>query len=89
MGLLVIHHKVKNFVAWKPVYDGNAAARKAAGFSNDRVLRSVDDPNDVTVIMEFAELGKAKAFVGSADLKSAMQRAGVIEPVSVHFLDKA
>jgi hypothetical protein len=41
MGMLVVHHKVKNFAAWKPVYDKHAAARKAAGLtllSRDRTL---------------------------------------------------
>jgi hypothetical protein len=86
--MLVVHHKVKNFAAWKPVYDKHAAARKAAGLTKDHVLQSVDDPNPVTVIMDFSDASKAKAFAASADLKAAMNSAGVVGAPAIHILKK-
>jgi hypothetical protein len=88
MGMVVIHHKVKDFAAWKPAYDKHAAARKAAGLSKDHVLRSVDDPNAVTVVLDFSDVGKAKAFAASADLKAAMTSAGVVGKPDIHILSK-
>jgi hypothetical protein len=47
------------------------------GASYQAVYESTDDPNDVTVVHDFKSLEKAKAFAASAELKSAMQGAGV------------
>jgi hypothetical protein len=88
MGMIVVHHQVRDFASWKTVYDMHAGARKAAGLTRDHVLQSVEDPNSVTVVLDFSDLGKAKAFAASADLKAAMQSAGVLGTPSVHILKK-
>ena len=64
MGMIVVHHKVKNFAAWKLSFDGHAPVRKAAGLSKAHVLQAVDDPNAVTVLLDFTDAGKAKAQLG-------------------------
>jgi hypothetical protein len=51
MGVLIIHHKVKGFATWKPVYDGHDAIRKGAGLTKGHVFRGVSDPNMVTIIL--------------------------------------
>jgi hypothetical protein len=43
----------------------------------------VDDGNDVTVWHDFSDVDAAKAFSGSAELKAAMQGAGVVGPPTV------
>lgn len=88
MGMLVIHHRVKDFATWKPAYDRHASKRKAAGLTRDHVLQSVDDPNDVTIVMDFADLAKAKAFGASGDLKTVMKAAGVIGKPEILILKK-
>ena len=88
MGMIVIHHKVKEFASWKSGYDKHAGIRKAAGLNHDHVLQSVDDPNTVTVVMDFANLAKAKAFAASADLKTVMKAAGVVGTPAIHLLKK-
>lgn len=52
------------------------------------MLRSVDDPNAVTVVLDFSDIGKAKAFVASADLKAVMTSAGVVGRPDIHILSK-
>jgi quinol monooxygenase YgiN len=88
MGMIIVHHKVKDFGAWKPLYDKHAGARKAAGLTKAHVLQSVDDPNTVTVVMDFSDVHKAKAFAASEDLKTAMKLAGVVGAPSIHILKK-
>jgi quinol monooxygenase YgiN len=88
MGMVVIHHKVKDFAAWKLAYDRHAPARKAAGLSKAHVLQALGDPNMVTVVLDFSDAGKAKAFGGSADLKNAMKAAGVVGKPVIHILNK-
>ena len=43
---LTIHHKVKDYAAWRKGYDDHEKARHAAGITNGRVFRSAEDPND-------------------------------------------
>ena len=88
MGMIVAHHHVKDFAAWKLVYDKHAADRKAAGLTKDHVLQSVDDPNAITIVMDFSNFTRAKAFAASADLKAAMRLAGVVGKPDIHILNK-
>jgi hypothetical protein len=88
MGMLVVHHQVKDFAAWKPAYDRHADKRKAAGLTHDHVLQAVDDRNAVTIVMDFADLARAKAFAASPDLKAVMKAAGVVGTPTIHILKK-
>ena len=88
MGMIVVHHNVKDFTAWMTIYDKHAEARKAAGLSRDHVLQAMDDPNAVTVVLDFANFDKAKAFAASTDLKDAMKLAGVVGKPTIHILRK-
>jgi hypothetical protein len=89
MPFLLIRHKVKDFAAWKPVFEDHSATRKAAGSKGGYLLRNHDDPNEVVVLLEVEDLGKARQFAQSADLKEAMQRAGVVDRPDTYFLDEA
>ena len=89
MGVLIIHHKVQDFDAWRPHYDKHAPARKAAGLTKEHVFRAVADPNLVTIVMEFSDLGKAQAFGASADLAQAMKAAGVVGKPEIHIMNRA
>ena len=82
---LTIHHKVKDYAAWRAGYDGHEKSRLAAGITNGRVFRSVEDPNDVVVLQDVADVAKARTWVGSDDLKTAMQKSGVVGSPSIRF----
>ena len=89
MPLVVIRHKVNDYAVWKKAYDNHAGARAEAGYSKGRVTRSADDPNEVVLLFEVTDLAKAKAFGASAELKSAMQGAGVADEPDLYFLSDA
>lgn len=79
---LFIRHKVKDYAEWRKVYDEHGEAREKAGAKMAKVFRTDGDDNDVTVVVHFADAAAAKAFADNADLKSAMEKAGVTgEPV--------
>jgi len=82
---LTIHHKVKDYAVWRASYDGGEKSRHSAGITNGRVFRSAEDPNDVVVLQDVADLTKAHAWAGSDDLKTGMQKSGVIGSPSVRF----
>ena len=87
MGLMIIHHKVNDFAAWKPIYDAHEPKRIGAGLSNGRVFQSVDDGNDVVILFDMADAQRARDFAASEDLRTTMARAGVLGPPTLHFLD--
>lgn len=73
----VIQHRVKDYDAWRQVYDGFADVQNAGGVTHESVHRAKDDPNSLLVIHGFAEVAEAEAFLASTELRDAMQRAGV------------
>ena len=89
MGFIIIRHKVKDFASWKKVFDDHAPARGTAGLSNAQLFRSADDPSEVVILFDTDDIAKAKQFIWSADLKSAMTAAGVIDKPDVFVLTDA
>jgi hypothetical protein len=59
--------------------------RHSAGITNGRVFRRAEDPNDVVVVQDVTDVAKARTFVTSEDVKSAMQKSGVIGSPSIRF----
>jgi hypothetical protein len=74
---LFIRHKVRNYAKWRKLYDAFGAERRAMGVVGQGVYRAADDPKDVTVWHDFANMRKAKLFASSTKLKAAMRDAGV------------
>ena len=82
---LTIHLKVKDFNAWRTSYNGNEKNRVSAGITNGRVFRSADDPNDVVILQDVADVAKARTWLGSPEMKTAMEKSGVIGSPSIRF----
>jgi hypothetical protein len=82
---LTIHHKVKDYPAWRKGYDEHEKSRASAGVTNGKVFRSAEDPNDVLIVMDVADAAKARTWLGGSDLKAAMEKAGVVGPHVVRF----
>jgi hypothetical protein len=87
MGVMIVHHAVRDYAAWRPAYDAHEAARRAAGLTNGRVFRSTEDPNDILILFDTSDRRRAEEFGGSEDLKSAMQNSGVIGQPKLRFAD--
>jgi hypothetical protein len=82
---LTIHHKVADYATWRAGYDAHEKSRTSAGITNGRAFRSAEDPNDVVVLLDVADVAKARAWLGSDDLKAAMQKSGVVGSASIRF----
>jgi hypothetical protein len=82
---LTIHHKVQDYTKWRSGYDAHETSRRSAGITNGRVFRNAEDPNDVMVLQDVADVAKARTWVASEDLKSAMQKAGVVGSPTIRF----
>ena len=90
MVYIYVRQKVEDYARWREGYDTHAAARQAAGATDEgNVMRNVDDPNEITVLLGWSDLQRARAFTLSASLKEAMNDAGVIGPPEIRFLESA
>ena len=86
---VIIRHKVADYGRWKEVFDAHLNTRKANGEIAHRLLLSVEDPRDVTLVMDWDGLERARRFAGSDELKQAMQKAGVVGEPEIRFLEDA
>ncbi len=86
MYYMLIRHKVKEYPAWKKVYDAHLSMRDKAGLTEKFVLQAEDDPHEVIILHEVRDLGKAKAFTESKDLHDRMKEAGVTDKPDIYFL---
>jgi hypothetical protein len=86
MRYLLVRHKVAEFDQWKSAYDAHLPAREKAGLVEGHLLRNIDDPNEVLILFEVADLQKAREFVDSADLRAAMEKAGVVDKPDIYHL---
>ena len=82
---VTIHVKVKDYAAWRTAYDGHEKSRLSAGITNGRVFRRAEDPNDLVILQDVADVPKARSWFGSEDLKAAMQKSGVIGSPNIRF----
>lgn len=88
MPYMLIRHKVRDYAKWKPIYDAHGVQRKASGEKSARLFRSAGDPNEIVLLFEWDSLDNARRFIGSEDLRQAMQRAGVADKPDVFFLEE-
>ena len=82
---LTVHLKVKDFNAWRTSYNGHEKDRASAGITNGRVFRSPDDPSDVVILQDVADVAKARTWLGSNEMKAAMEKSGVLGSPSIRF----
>jgi len=82
---LTVHIKVKDFNAWRTSYNGHEKDRVTAGITNGRVFRSAEDPNDVVILQDVADVAKARAWFGSTEMKSTLEKSGVVGSPSIRF----
>ena len=86
MALMVIHHNVRDYAKWRPAYDAHESKRSGAGITNGRVYRNAEDPNDLVVFLNVADVAKARAWASGEDLKTTMEKAGVLGAPAIHFI---
>jgi len=77
MVTVIVRHRVKDYDAWKPVFDDHGDVRRKHGSLGHQLYRATDDPNMVIVVNHFRDAAGAQAFAADPSLPAAMQRGGV------------
>jgi hypothetical protein len=78
MAVIIVRQKVKDFVAWKSVYDQYNDARKDIGVKMAAIHRDPDDPNTVIVMHQFDNIDEVYNFSESEEGRAIMERSGII-----------
>jgi hypothetical protein len=86
---MFVRHEVGDYAKWRQAYDDFDQKRTELGVRSHGVYRSVDDANDVTAYHDFDSIDAARSFAESADLREAMQKAGVSGAPQIWFVEEA
>jgi quinol monooxygenase YgiN len=85
MDYVLIIHAVKDYSAWKQVFDGAADIRKAAGEQSYQLLKYESSANTVVHFSQWASLAQARAFFESPQLVQIRKDAGVEAPEFIYL----
>jgi hypothetical protein len=88
MTTVIVTHEVKNYSDWKKVYDEDEVNRRKAGFKITGLYRSVDNPNNITIVGEAPSAEAVNQFMSNPELKAAMEKGGVLGMPDVKVLSK-
>ncbi len=86
---VIVRHKVADFNRWKQAFDAHLNRRMGAGETGFRIFHAVEDPRDVTLLLDWEGLDSARRFMNSDDLRQAMQQAGVVGTPEVNYVQDA
>lgn len=87
MAHLAVRHHVRDYAAWKRVFDEFAPTRRAGGEIDYQIYHVDDDRNNIIVLMEWDSIANAKAFTASDALREAMGNAGVDSEPVIFYLN--
>lgn len=78
MVFIQMRFTVADYKTWREAFDSNDGFRRAGGWTGTgQVLRDVADPNTITLVMEWQDAEKAKAFLNDPALAERMKASGV------------
>ena len=84
MPLLRIEHRVADYEGWKQAFDGDPADRKGSGVKRYWIMRSIDDPQQVLIDLEFDTIGQAEALLAAMrKIWNQVQGKVIFEPQAI------
>lgn len=86
---VLVRQKVADYGRWKEAFDAHLSARKRAGETGFRLFHSVEDPHQIFLLLDWQTVEEARKFMNSAELRDAMQKAGVVGAPEVQYLEDA
>ena len=74
---LVVHHRVRDYDAWKPVFDEHEGVRVSHGEVEHRIYRTSHRPEPRRRSTTTSSVEAARGFMADPSLPEAMERGGV------------
>ena len=68
-----ITYMIGDYDAWRAKFDEMESVRQQYGCTGTYAYSNADNPNELTIVLEWADEGQAKAYFASAELRAAMQ----------------
>jgi hypothetical protein len=85
-----VRHTVADYAQWRPVFDADESKRRAGGLTGvQQVYRDLDNPNDITVVMEWDKRESAEKFLHNPALAETMKTGGVTSAPEGRFLTRS
>lgn len=84
-----VTHPVQDFDTWKPVFDSDQPRANAAGIHLVHLFRSLDNPNNVSMLFTAPSAEALDAFMHNPVLAELMKKAGVLAPPTVELFNEA
>jgi quinol monooxygenase YgiN len=88
MVTVIVTHECKNYSEWRKVFDADEGNRSKAGFKEQALYHSFDNPNKITIIGEAPSVEAIQGFMANPELKAAMEKGGVLGFPEVKILNK-
>lgn len=85
---LYVRQVVSDYAQWKEGFDMHFSAREAGGATREAcVLRDVEHPNEVIVILGWHDLAQARLYAKSVSWQAALEQMGVVGVPEVRFME--
>lgn len=87
---LLVRLRVRDFGAWRSAFDEQELVRRAYGCQDDRVFRSIDEQDDVMVLLEWDDVNRAWMFAQSDVLWTSLAwaSAGISSGPTVWLIEE-
>lgn len=85
---IMIRYTVADYDKWLEVFESIEDFRLSQGGKTWRIFRNQDQPNNLMILIDWADFEQARAFVKSDEVREAMSAAGVTGPPEFTFLDE-
>lgn len=88
MNYLYVRQTVRDYARWKEEFDIHLSTRQAGGATREAlVLRDVEHPNEMIVILGWHDLAQARLYVKSVSWQATLEQMGVVGVPEVRFLE--
>jgi hypothetical protein len=74
---MLIHFEVDDYDAWKQLFDEDPAGRAERGATSYMISRSVDNPSEAFIRVEFPSVDQAKTFREKLLASGALERGAM------------
>ena len=87
MPYLLVRTRVKDFDAWKAIFDKHSDARKQNGSKGGFFFQNADNSNETIFLLEWDNLDNARRFAGDHTVQDVLAQAGLTDRPEVFFLE--